>query len=66
MIADELRLAATFGAGSAPMRVTSWFHCALLSASVVTTGAGAVLPAPAECAALPAVARVERDVAGAG
>src|SRR6202042_3867628 len=56
LIADLLGLAAPFGAGSAPMRVTSWFHWVLLRALGTTMGVGGVLPAPAECAALAVVA----------
>ena len=51
-IACELGLVRTVGVGSAATRVISWFHCAALSALVVTTGAGAVGPSCAECAAV--------------
>ena len=50
-IAAELGLLATFGVGSAAMREISRSHCAALSWPTSATGAGAVLPAAAACAA---------------
>ena len=41
-IAAEVGLAATFGAGNAPMCVSSSFHCVRLSVPLATNGAGAV------------------------
>src|SRR6185312_7258144 len=63
-IAEELGLCTIFGAGIAPMRVTSWDHCSALSTLVVTTGAAAALPFPAECATEPGDGAVSSCAAG--
>ncbi len=65
-IAAEVGLAATFGAGIAPTRVSSSFHCAKLRVGLATNGEGAVLPAFAECAALAVLAGVSPRAAADG
>jgi hypothetical protein len=65
-IAAEVGLLGTLGTGSAPTRSISWAHWEALMALVVTSGAGAVRPAPAECAAVAAAAGLIPGVAAAG
>ena len=40
MIAALLGFDETFGTGSAPIRVTSWFHCVVLNTFGARIGAG--------------------------
>ena len=47
-IAAEVGLAATFGAGIAPTRASSSFHCVKLRVVLACSGEVAVLPAAAE------------------
>ncbi len=64
--AAELGFVATLGAGIVPTRVISCDHCVAVRELVVTTGTGAVLPLPAECAAEPVAAAASALLLAAG